>query len=105
MLARRERLIRDEVGAALRELPANVKHRVHLEIGLKHVGDRLLALSVAEQVDMFVVGTHPDRGPLARLWSVSRDVLGLAPMSVVCVPGSRNLEVRPRAVEPLLHLS
>jgi len=35
------------------------------------------------------MGTHPhlERGPIGRLWSVSREVLSLAPMSVACVPG------------------
>ncbi len=87
-----EALIRREVEGALRTLPPNVKHRVHLEIGLRHVSDRLLAFSVAEHAELFVVGTHPhpERGPLGRLWSVSRDVLALAPMSVVCVPGPQG---------------
>lgn len=45
---------------------------------LDQVGDRLLALSVAAQVDVFAVGAHPGGGPLSRLGSVSRDVVRLA---------------------------
>ena len=78
--------IRKEAQAALSALPPNVHHRVHLEIGQEHIGDRLLALSVEARVDVFVIGTQPRSGSLAQLWSVSHDVLGLAPMSVICVP-------------------
>jgi nucleotide-binding universal stress UspA family protein len=80
-------LMRDETEAALKGLPTNVKHRVHLEMGRGHIGEQLLALATEEQVDVLVLGTHPHRGPLKRLWSVSQDVLELAPMSVACVPG------------------
>jgi nucleotide-binding universal stress UspA family protein len=83
-----EKLVRHDIEATMAGLPANVHHRLHLEVGLGHFSDRLLALSVAEHVDVLVVGTHTRQGPLGRLWSVSHEVLGLAPMSVVCVPES-----------------
>ncbi len=77
--------VKAEAIEGLRALPKNVKHRVHLEIGVGHVGEQLLKLANEEQVDVFVVGSHRRRA-LGRLWSVSHHVLALAPMSVACVP-------------------
>lgn len=79
-------MMRRETESALSGLPANVKHRVHLEMDLGHVAERLLELAAAELVDVFVLGTHPHHGPLSRIWSVSHNVLADAPMSVACVP-------------------
>ncbi len=80
-------LLRAETEAALANLPPNVTHRVHLEIGVGHVGEQLLAMAAAEQVDVLVLGTHPNRGALAQMRSVSHQALELAPMSVACIPG------------------
>jgi nucleotide-binding universal stress UspA family protein len=81
------KLMKHESEAALAGLPANVKRRVHLEMGVGRIGEQLLALAVEEQIDVFVLGTHRRRA-LGRLWSVSHHVLALAPMSVACVPGT-----------------
>jgi nucleotide-binding universal stress UspA family protein len=81
------RTMKTETEAALAGLPANVKTRVHLEMGTGRVGEQLLALANEEQVDLFVLGTHRRRA-LGRLWSVSHHVMGLAPMSVACIPGT-----------------
>ncbi len=81
-----EQLVRGELEASLRRLPPNVRHQVHLEIGQRHIAERLLAAAAQDQVDLLLVGTHPHQGSLARFQSVSRAVLGLAPMSVACVP-------------------
>ena len=67
-------------------LPANVNSRVRLEVGGPKLGVQLLALAKTNHADIFVVGTHPHRGPCGQQWSVSHEVLALAPMSVVCVP-------------------
>jgi nucleotide-binding universal stress UspA family protein len=82
-----ERVIRRELTRALMGVPA-AGRRLHLEVGRNHLGDQLMRLSIAERADLFIIGTHPhgERGAIKRLWSVSREVLSLAPMSVVCVP-------------------
>ena len=81
------KLMVDETSAALRGLPANVKHRVHLEVGIGHVSEQLLALAGSERVELLVLGTNTHHGPISLLRSVSHDVLMNAPMSVACVPG------------------
>jgi nucleotide-binding universal stress UspA family protein len=47
----------------------------------------LVAMAIAEQADLVVVGTHQWHG-LSRVWhpSTSRGILRHAPMNVVCVP-------------------
>jgi nucleotide-binding universal stress UspA family protein len=75
-----------ETEAALFGLPANVRRRVHLEMGLGNIGKHLLSMAQGEQVDVVVLGTHLHRGPLVR-GSVSHQVFSFAPMSVACVPG------------------
>ncbi|MBS1148799.1 MAG: Universal stress protein, partial [Myxococcaceae bacterium] len=41
------RMMATETGNALSTMPANVKHRVHLEMGIGHIDEQLLALGVA----------------------------------------------------------
>ncbi len=76
-----------EAAQALKGLPANVKVRTHLEMGVANIADHLLALANQEQVDVVVLGTHRRRA-LGRLWSVSHQVLALAPMAVACIPST-----------------
>ncbi len=83
-----------EARNALGGLPANVAHRVQLELGQGTVGAQLLAMAERLQANVFVLGTHADRGPFGKLGSVAHDVLANALMSVVCVPGHTAL---PRA--------
>jgi nucleotide-binding universal stress UspA family protein len=81
--------IRRELAGALRPLPDNVKVRVHLEIGADRLAERLSDLAADEQVDLFVLGSNPVTGPIARmraLTSVSHGVISNAPMSVACIP-------------------
>ena len=85
--AKLSELMLRETGSALQGLPENVKHRVHLEMGLGHIGEQLLALAGAEHAEVLVLGTNPHAGPLELLRSVSHDVLMNAPMSVACIPG------------------
>lgn len=75
-----------EAEAAFSGLPSNVKRRVRLEAGRPHLGPQLLRLATAEHVDVVVLGTQPHRGPVGQQWSVSHEVLALAPMSVACIP-------------------
>lgn len=82
----------EETTAALKGLPANVTSRVHLEMGVGHIGAQLLELAVAEQADVLVLGTTPHHGPISLLRSVSHDLLMNAPMSVACVPGKLVLK-------------
>ncbi len=92
-----EQRLRLELTAALSPLPENVRWRVHLEVGVDHVADTLLTLANLEQVDLFVLGSHPVHGPIARLLSrssVSSGVLDDAPMSVACIP-SRPISPTP----------
>jgi nucleotide-binding universal stress UspA family protein len=79
-------VIARELEAALASLPANVKHRVRLELGADHIAAKLLVMAGDEQVDLLVLGSHTLQGPLARLRSVSNGVLADAPMSVACIP-------------------
>jgi nucleotide-binding universal stress UspA family protein len=53
--------------------------------GLGRIGDHMVELAVAENVDAIVVGTSQKTG-LGRLGSVSSVIVDDAPQSVVCVP-------------------
>lgn len=76
-----------EARAALRGLPPNVQHKVHLEVGAHQIAERLLTLAAEVRADVFVLGSHPHHGPLGRFWSVSHAILSDAPMTVACIPG------------------
>ncbi len=89
--------LRIDADNALRLMPQNVTHRVHLELGVGHVDEQLMALGLAEHADVMVLGTHRYR-LLARLTSVSHRVLDNAPMSIACVPevlGTLEAPARP----------
>ncbi len=84
-----------EAEAAFRTLPAHIRMRVMLELGDGHLGDLLLRLAAREQVDMLVLGTHPqEKGLLARLTapSTSHEVLSHGLMSVALVPGELSAQ-------------
>ncbi len=78
--------LRNETEAALRILPSNVKHRIHLELGRGHIAQRLVDVAAAERVDLVVLGTHPQQGLVGLLSSVSHEVLNKALMSVAFIP-------------------
>jgi nucleotide-binding universal stress UspA family protein len=61
--------------------------------GLGRIGDHVLELARAEQVDAIVVGTSQKTG-LQRLGSVSSVIVHEAPQSVVCVPPSARIPSR-----------
>jgi len=92
--------MRTELEAALGRLPANVKHRVHLEIGVRRVAEHLMELANEEQADLMVLGAHRRRA-LGRLWSVSHHAVALAPMSVACIPST--VAVANLATVPAFH--
>lgn len=81
------RLLAQEAEAALCTLPHTVRCQVDVEVGRGNIGELLLTIAARQQVDMIVVGTHPRKGLLARLASVSSEVLNNALMSVAIVPG------------------
>ncbi len=81
------KLMHEETAGALKTLPSNVTHRVHLVIGKGHVAEQLQALAIEEHAEVLVLGTTPHHGPINLLRSVSHDLLMNAPMSVACVPG------------------
>ncbi len=91
------RLIQD-AQAGLRGMPSNVQARVQLEVGRGHVGALLLDLAARERVDMMVLGTHPHRGLLGRLTSVTHEVLTNGLMSVALIPDDPGMH--PTTAEP-----
>lgn len=76
----------NDTHAALRGLPANVNTRVQLEVGRGNVGALLMDIAAREQVDVMVLGTHPHRGLLGRLTSVTHEVITNGLMSIALVP-------------------
>lgn len=101
------RTMRIEVGNALSILPANVRHWLHLEMGVGHVDEQLVRLAATEHVDLIILGTHRYR-MLGRLTSVSHRVLGQAPMSIACIPELLGLireaaDAQPLSADPEQH--
>lgn len=89
--------------AGLKGLPPNVRARVQLEVGRGHVGGLLLSLAARERVDMMVLGTHPHRGLLGRLTSVTHEVLTNGLMSVALIPEEialHGVSVPPPQISP-----
>ena len=85
-----------EAEAALLTLPHSIKARVQLEVGRGHIGELLLGIAAREKVDLIVLGSHPKKGLLGRLTSVSHEVLSNAMMSVALVPSEGTSEVYAR---------
>lgn len=81
--------LEDTLLSELAEWAGALRARVALAVrpGWGRVDAHLLQVAVELQADVLVVGTN-QREALARIWqgSVSRAVLGQAPMNVVCVP-------------------
>ncbi len=77
-----------EAETSFAKLPTNVRYRVRLEAADPKLGPKLLALANADQADVVLLGTHAHRGPCGQQWSVSHELLAVAPMSVACVPDS-----------------
>jgi nucleotide-binding universal stress UspA family protein len=82
------RLLRAETAAALVGLPPNVLSRVLLEHAPGDVGRALLRLAEEERTDLIALGTHRPKGLLARLRSVSHEVLVKGHVSVALVPAA-----------------
>jgi nucleotide-binding universal stress UspA family protein len=79
-----ERDLRKRCQAALGD--AEVHIRVAVAWGRPE--PQLIELAREGRADLIVVGAHQRHG-LERFWSVSREILHDAPMSVACVPASR----------------
>jgi nucleotide-binding universal stress UspA family protein len=80
-----EKLIVRDLERQLGSLPGDGTVTVRARAGLGRVGDHLLELADAEQVDVVVVGTR-QKGGLGRLSSVSSLILYDAKQAVWCVP-------------------
>lgn len=87
-------LVRD-LGERLGELPGTGTVSVTAEPALGAVAYHLVSLASELEGDLLVIGARPRHG-LERLWhySVSRGVLGAAPMTVACVPLGTQAAVR-----------
>ncbi|MBS1154008.1 MAG: Universal stress protein [Myxococcaceae bacterium] len=83
-----------EAQAVLGGLPPNVTRQVRLQASGAQVGSQLLRMATVEHADVFVLGTHPHSGPVGQQWSLSHELLALAPMSVACVPDPVMLPTR-----------
>ena len=70
---------------------------VNLVTGLGRKADHLVQLVEERNADLLVVGTHHRRA-LAKLWSVSHNVLRTSPVSVATVPVAAEL---PPSEQPL----
>lgn len=90
-------LLKAETSAALLMLPPNVISRVLLEHAPGDVARALLRLAEEERSDLIALGSHGPRGLLARLRSVSHEVLVNGHASVALVPEQpQPLDVRAR---------
>ncbi|HVV86230.1 MAG TPA: universal stress protein [Kofleriaceae bacterium] len=85
-----ERLIVRDLERQLGPLPGDGALTVKARPGLGRIGDHLLELADAEQVDVLVVGTR-QKGGLGRLSSVSSLVLWDAKQAVWCVPARATI--------------
>lgn len=83
-------LLKAETSAALLLLPPNVISRVLLEHARRDVARALLRLAEEEKTDLIALGTHGPKGLLARLRSVSHEVLVNGHASVALVPAPRS---------------
>lgn len=79
-------LLKAETSKALLCLPENVISRVLLDHAPGDVGRALLRLAEEERTDLIALGTHGPKGLLARLRSVSHEVLVNGRASVALVP-------------------
>lgn len=81
-----QQLLESETAAALTALPQNVKTRVMLAHAHADIASTLVELADAETSDLIALGTHGPKGLLARLRSVSHEVLVHGHASVALVP-------------------
>jgi nucleotide-binding universal stress UspA family protein len=85
-----ERMIVRDLERRLGELPGKGTVTFRPRPGLGRIGDHLLEVADAENVDVILVGTR-QKGGLGRLSSVSSLILHDAKQSVWCVPASAHL--------------
>lgn len=87
-----ERLITRDLTRRVGEMPGDGQVVIAPRLGLGRVGDHMLEVADANDVDLIVVGTHRKAG-LSRLSSVSAVILHHGKPSVVCVPLSADTAV------------
>jgi len=75
------------------EVLGNLKVQVRVPAAWGRPDPLLIELAKEAKADLIVVGTHQRHG-VGRFWSVSREILHYAPMSVACVPASRAGDFR-----------
>jgi nucleotide-binding universal stress UspA family protein len=85
-----ERLLVRDLERRLGELPGSGSVVVRPRPGLGRIGDHLLEIADAENVDVILVGSR-QKGGFGRLSSVSSLILHDAKQSVWCVPASAHL--------------
>jgi nucleotide-binding universal stress UspA family protein len=85
-----ERLIGRDLERRLGEVAGTGSITFRARCGLGRIGDHLLEIADADNVDVILVGTR-QKGGLGRLSSVSSLILHDAKQSVWCVPTSANL--------------
>jgi nucleotide-binding universal stress UspA family protein len=87
-----ELLLRRDLERRLGELPGAGTIEFRFRVGLGRIGDHLLEIADAAQIDLIVVGTR-QKGGLGRLSSVSSVLVHDAKQSVWCVPTHSHLGV------------
>lgn len=85
-----ERLLGRDLERRLGALPGTGKVTLRPRNGLGRIGDHLLEVADAENVDVILIGTR-HKGSLGRLSSVSALILHDAKQSVWCVPAHAHL--------------
>lgn len=85
-----ERLIGRDLERRLGDLPGTGSVTFRPRCGLGRIGDHLLEIADADNIDVILVGTR-QKGGLGRLSSVSSLILHDAKQSVWCVPAAAHL--------------
>lgn len=92
-----EKLLERDLRKRCAEVLGNLRVQVRLPAAWGRPEPQLIELAREAHADLIVVGTHQRQG-VGRFWSVSREILHNAPMSVACVPVSGCGEVRQGAI-------
>ena len=82
-----QKLLERDLRKRCAEVLGNLSVQVRVPAAWGRPEPLLIELAKEAKADLIVVGTHQRRGA-GRFWSVSREILHDAPMSVACVPAS-----------------
>jgi nucleotide-binding universal stress UspA family protein len=88
-----ERLLERDLKKRCAEILGKLRVQVRVPAAWDRPEPQLIELAREARADLIVVGTHQRHG-VGRLWSVSREILHNAPMSVACVPVLDAAEAR-----------